>query len=215
MFNPIAIGQNDPLYPPALRLHLASLAPATITARGNLDILQRTPLVAVFCSVQCSGDVILRTYDLACALRAAGVTVIGGFHSPMEKECLLIFLRGAQPVVVCPARGIHTLRLPADWKNALLQQRFLLLSPFEEQYRRVTTDGAQQRNEFVAALADVLCIAYAAPGSKTERFCVDALASGKPVLTLDCEENAHLVSLGAKTVKPEEVHKWALIEVGP
>src|SRR5215471_2050218 len=80
----------------------------TISALGNLDLLNSRPL-ALFCSIQCPGDVILRTYDLIRALRDAGVALIGGFHSPMEKECLTLLLRGSQPVLVCPARAMDRL----------------------------------------------------------------------------------------------------------
>ena len=31
-----------------------------------------------------------------------GVPMIGGFHTPMEQECLEVLLRGQQPVVICP-----------------------------------------------------------------------------------------------------------------
>ena len=57
-------------------------------------------------------------YDLSRAMRDAGVPVIGGFQSPMEKECLRILLRGDQPVVVCPARGIENMRIPREWREA-------------------------------------------------------------------------------------------------
>ncbi len=57
-----------------------------IWAIGNLAILEKRSL-GFFCSTHCPGEVILRTYDVARALRDAGVTVISGFHSPMEKEC--------------------------------------------------------------------------------------------------------------------------------
>src|SRR6266540_3533136 len=164
----IHISRDDPRYPSTLRIH--SDAPVYFTALGNLDILQQMKL-ALFCSVKCPGTLILQTYDLARALRDAGVTVISGFHSPMEKECLILLLRGTQPVIVCPARSIEAMRLPADWKVALAQGRFLLLSPFEAKLRRATTGRARTRNEFVAALADALLVAHATPGGKTERLC--------------------------------------------
>lgn len=53
--------------------------------------------LALVCSVKCPGDLILKTYDLAQQLREAEVTIIGGFHSLMERECLTILLRGNQP----------------------------------------------------------------------------------------------------------------------
>src|SRR6266568_5392436 len=211
MFNPVHIGQHDALYPAALRFYLTSRAPAGITTRGNLDILHgqgaghRLPTVALFCSVQCSSAIILQTYDLARALRDAGVTVISGFHSPMEKECLGLLLRGRQPVIICPARSIERLRLLAEWKIPLVEGRLLLLSPFGEKLRRVTADLARRRNEFVATLADAVFVAHAAPGSKTEHFCSNVLAWGNPLLTLKGDENADLIALGARPVKPEGI----------
>jgi predicted Rossmann fold nucleotide-binding protein DprA/Smf involved in DNA uptake len=96
---------SDSGYPTVLREYLSGRVPKTLTALGNFDILQRKKL-ALFCSVKCPGALILQTYDLARALRDAGVAVIGSFHSPMEKECLTLLLRGTQPVIVCPARSI-------------------------------------------------------------------------------------------------------------
>jgi predicted Rossmann fold nucleotide-binding protein DprA/Smf involved in DNA uptake len=176
-------------------------------ALGNLTILQRR-LLGFFCSTRCPGEMILRTYDLARVLRDAGVTVISGFHSPMEKECLTLLLRGTQPVIVCPARGIERMRLPTAWKALLAENRLLILSPFGVKQRRVTADLAEKRNEFVATLADEVFVAHAARGSKTERFCHDVLAWGKSLLTLESDENAGLLALSARPVRPENVSEW-------
>src|SRR2546425_3371070 len=204
--------QDDSGYPPTLHEYLGDRAPATLAALGNWDILRQKKL-ALFCSVKCPGTLILQTYDLACALRNAGVTVISGFHSPMEKECLALLLRGRQPVIICPARSIEAMRLPADWKVALTQGRLLLLSPFEAKLRRATTGRARTRNELVAALADALLIAHATPGGKTERFCRDVLVWGKPLLTLESNENAGLLTLGARPIRPERLsEQWGVTE---
>ena len=53
-------------------------------SRGNRSLLDQ-PLTALFCSSRCPGDLILQAYDAAQALRDAGVAVIGGFHTPIEK----------------------------------------------------------------------------------------------------------------------------------
>lgn len=94
------------------------------------------------------------------------------------------------------------MRIPGEWKTPLAESRLLLLSPFAEKLRRATADLARKRNEIVAALADAVFVAHAAPGSKTERFCHDVLSWGKPLLTLESGENAHLLALGAKPVQP-------------
>jgi predicted Rossmann fold nucleotide-binding protein DprA/Smf involved in DNA uptake len=211
MFTPLHIAQHDALYPSVLRTYLRDRVPLNITARGNLDILpgkgtvRRAPILALFCSVQCSSAIILQTYELARTLCDAGVTVISGFHSPMEKECLNVLLGGTQPVIICPARSIEHLRLPADWKAALSQGRLLLLSPFVEKQRRATTGRAQVRNEFVAALADVLLIAHATPGGKTERFCHTMRTWGKPLWALENNENVHLFTLDALPIRPDSL----------
>ena len=176
--------------------------PADTPHLGNLRLLEE-PLTALFCSNRCPGDLILKTYDLVRAMRDAGVPVIGGFQTPMEKECLRLLLRGTQPIVVCPARGIHNMRVPRDWKAALDEGRLLILSPFPATVRRPTAKLAAQRNDLVASLASRVFIAHAAPGGKTEAFAHKLAATGKPLLTLDSPANGNLVDMGAELLGTE------------
>jgi predicted Rossmann fold nucleotide-binding protein DprA/Smf involved in DNA uptake len=187
---------NDSLYPRAL---IGPLGPPAVAALGKPDLLRGYKL-ALFCSVKCPGDLILKLYDLARNLRQAGIAVISGFHSPMERECLDILLRGAQPVIACPARSLEGMRIRAEHKQPLAEGRLLFLSPFEEKQRRPTAQMALCRNRFVAALADEVFVAYAEPNGKTEQFCRELPAWGKPVYTFESEANARLVELGAKAV---------------
>lgn len=174
---------------------------AQIKSKGNVRLLEES-LIALFCSQHCPGDLILKTYDLARAMRDAGIPIIGGFQTPMEKECLRLLLRGSQPVVVCPARGIDNMRVPRDWRAALNENRLLILSPFPPTRRRPTTKLAAQRNDLVADLAARVFIAHAAPGGKTEAFARRLAESGKPLLTLDSPANGNLVAMGAEIVRP-------------
>jgi len=91
--------------PPRLRAYLGQAAVERIYAAGDLQILT-FPALAVLCSISCPGSVVIKTFDAIRELRDAGVILAGGFHSPMEKECLEFLLRGNQPVVVCPAVGL-------------------------------------------------------------------------------------------------------------
>ena len=172
-----------------------------VNSKGNLSLLDE-PLTALFCSNRCPGDLILKTYDLARAMRDAGVPVIGGFQTPMERECLRLLLRGSQPVVVCPARGIDNMRTPRDWRPALDEGRLLILSSFPATARRPTLELAAKRNNLVASLASRVFIAHAAPGSKTEAFARKLAESGKPLLTLDSPANTNLVEMGAEIFDP-------------
>lgn len=198
-----ALSPAHPRYPARLAVHHPD-GNVTITAIGDPAILH-SPLLALLCSTRCPGRLILRTYDLAVALRDAAVAVAGGFHTPMEKECLALLLRGAQPVVVCPARSIAGMRVPPAYRYPLAAGRLLLLSPFTESERRITAETAERRNRFVAALADTALVAHAAPGSRTEALCREIARSGARLLTLDDPANAHLATLGAIPVRPEDI----------
>lgn len=154
-------------------------------------------MLALFCSVKCPGNLILKTYDLARQLRDAGTVVISGFHSPMEKECLSLLLRGEQPIIWCLAKRLTPTRLPKEHANALSKSRLLMLSPFGEKIKRADEDTARIRNEFVAALASRVFVAHAASGGKTESFCQKVLGWGKPLLTFKDPNNIALLNLGA------------------
>ena len=147
----------------------ANMPPSTLTALGNLALLSQ-PKTALFCSVRCPGDAILGAYDAARKLRDEGVTVVSGFHSPVEKECLRIPLRGKQPIIICLARALGKIRLPTEWRTALEAGRLLLLSPFEKFPRRPTIESASQRNELVAALSDEVLIIHAERGGSIEQI---------------------------------------------
>src|SRR5437899_10785873 len=123
---PYAIHPGATEYPRAL---LGGGQPPTLYAIGNVEIL-RQPLTALFCSNKCPGSAILRALDLAAQLRDANRAVVSGFHTPIEKECLAILLRGKSSIVICPARSLARLRVPANWKTAITDGRLLILSPF-------------------------------------------------------------------------------------
>ena len=192
--------------PSALRRCAGAGGISAVTVKGDLSILD-TRLIGFFCSVRCPGDVILKSYDLARALREINVTIVGGFQSPMEKEFLDLLLRGSASVVVCPARGLGNIRsswtccyearrpsssvrrvglanmrIPKSWKRPLDEGRLLLLSFFDDNIRRPTATIATRRNAYVAALADRLLVAYAEKGGKIEALCKEALAEGKRVV---------------------------------
>lgn len=182
------INRDERVYPGSLTSFLGSDAPRTIWALGNLDILKNRK-TGFFCSSKCPGDLIIKTYDLAKKWRDDGVTVIGGFHSPMEQECLTILLRGKQPVIVCPARRIEGMRIEAEYKKPLEDGRLLILSPFPKKERRITAETSLVRNRFVAAIGDEIFVAYAEPSGKLEQLSREIYSWGKPLSTFENQTN--------------------------
>ena len=194
---------GTPDTPAALRRCAKAGGSSAVTLKGDLGILD-TRLIGFFCSVRCPGDIILKTYDLARALRETDVTIVGGFQSPMEKECLDLLLRGSASVVVCPARGIGNMRIPKIWKKPLDAGRLLILSFFDDTIRRPTANIAARRNAYVATLADCLLIAHAEKGGKIETLCKEALTEEKRVFALDSPDNARLVEYGVVPVRADD-----------
>jgi predicted Rossmann fold nucleotide-binding protein DprA/Smf involved in DNA uptake len=176
---------------------------------GNIDILNRK-LLGFFCSIKCPGDIILKTYDLARSIRNSGITLISGFHSPIEKDVFDLLLSGSQPLVVCPARSIENMRIPNAWKEAIDNGRLLVLSPFKKKHKRVTASLSEQRNQIVALLASDAFLPYAAPGSRSENLCQDIIRAGKRIFTFGNAANQSLLNKGAKPIKVEELKKTVL-----
>lgn len=165
-----------------------------VPSMGDQSLLSRA-FTAFFCSVRCPGNLILKAYDLGQKWRAEGHPVIGGFHSPVEKEVLKIMLRSTVPVCIVLARGLPK-RIPTEFRRPLDEDRLLLLSPFDAKTRRATQETAAERNQVVATLADKVFVAYAAPGSKTEAFCREIAGTGKTCLTFDDPKTANLREIG-------------------
>ena len=204
------ITQTDKNYPSSIKAYLRADVPETIWTRGNVDLLtcrqngtDEGDLWAIFCSSKCPGEIILKAHDLAQDFKDRGVPTIGGFHSPIEKECLRVLLRGSQPILLCQAREIENMQVKAEWKKPLGDGRFLILSIFGSESRRITLENANKRNLFVAALASKVLIAHAAEDSKTLEFAQTILKWNKPVYTFDSSYNKQLLQLGVHPYSEE------------
>ena len=194
------IGQADRDYPAVLQNRLGANAPVRLYALGEPAILHRR-LLGLICSIQCPGSIVLKTFDAIRALRDEGVAVVGGFLSPMERDCLDILLRGKQPIILCPARGLKGLRLGEKVRQAVDEGRLLVLSAFADDVRHTTAAQAVRRNNLVAALADALLVPYVAPNGKTWTTVHAALKRKQPVFTFDVEDNAALLEAGARPLE--------------
>jgi len=173
--------------------------------------------IALLSSSRCPGTVIVHGLDVAIALKDAPITIVSGFQSPLERECLKFLLKGSVRLIVCPARSAVGMRIPAEWKKRMADGRLTIRSFIDETAsakpgsttkptngpRRPTIDLAERRNRFVASISDAVLILHASAGGKIDRFADELLASGKPVWTLDDPTNTNLVARGATAAKAE------------
>lgn len=67
----------------------------TISFCGNSEILSDEK-IGFFCLSKSSGAAILKVFERANRWRKEKTTIIGGFHSPLEREVLEILLKGSR-----------------------------------------------------------------------------------------------------------------------
>lgn len=172
---------------------MASELPA---AHGAAAVLGRAP-IAVFCSRSCPGDIILKAQDWANARERNSAAVIGGFHTPIERDILRILLREAAPVIIVLARAAQGYRVSPAVKAAVNAGTARIVSPFPATQTRTTAATAETRNRHILTLCGTVMFAHASPGGKTEALAREAVALGLPLQTFDSPANANLVALGA------------------
>jgi hypothetical protein len=113
------------------------------------------------------------------AVRAIGATQVspaqlpeadiylGGWHSPKEKEILEWLLKNGRRVIACPAWGIENTAFAPGVRNALEENRMLIL-----EMRDVSGNlaAAEARNRFVIEHADSLFTPHITPGGMLDRL---------------------------------------------
>lgn len=104
-------------------------------------------------------------------------------------------------LVWCLAKRLNVRGFPKECVQPIEEGRLLALSPFDARVKRSTLETASFRNEVVAAQADQIFVAYAAPGGKTEAFCRKVLEWRKPLFTFDDPETATLRLVGAQPIR--------------
>ena len=132
---------------------------ADFYTQSNQELL-KLHKTAFLCSRKCPADIVLKSYDWAIERRENGDCIISGFHSKIEKEVLHYLLKGSQPVILALARGLKKWLEP-ELKEALDNKRLLIITPFEEKVKRVTSETSARRNRLMTEIADEIFIVYA------------------------------------------------------
>ena len=132
---------------------------------GNKSILAAHK-TAFLCSRQVSSRAVLRCYDWATAMRDQGEVVISGFQSKIEQDVLHFLLKGKQPVIMVIARQMYK-TLPPSLQAPLDDGRLLIISTAPTA-TRVGKTAADQRNTYIAALADTIVFGYIHPASSLQ-----------------------------------------------
>lgn len=149
--------------------HEIQIQQQAVFTLGNAALLE-DETTAFFCSTKVPGDAILKIFDWANSLRGKNLTIISGFHTPMEKEVWRILQRDpSQKLIHVVARSLPK-RHPADWADLFEAERLLILSPFPQSLSRATRASCETRNTFTAGIANQIILGYADPQSSLQHL---------------------------------------------
>ncbi|MCM2357836.1 MAG: hypothetical protein NDI77_06785 [Geobacteraceae bacterium] len=118
------------------------------------------PLTAFFASRQCSGAAIRAAMAWAIEQARSKSPVISGFHSPLEQSVLEVMLTAGAPCVMVIARKLEQAQLPPAWLHAVREGATAVVS-MDNTTRRLTTELAARRNDWVAERAARIVVAQA------------------------------------------------------
>jgi len=163
---------------------------------GDPNVLERQ-LTGILCSQKCPGELILKAFDTVKQIREDKMTVISGFHSPIEKEAFRILLRGKQPTVLCLARNLESYHIPSPFKTSISNGKLVIISPlFSENENRITKETAEIRNRLIFQICDQVLLIHAQPGGNIERICAQYLSENHTIFAIPSEKNSHLFEKG-------------------
>lgn len=131
---------------------------------GNMELMERKR-VAFFASSKTASLSVFPTLDWATeTARREDVTVCSGFQSPLEKKILPYLLRGKCGIIIALSRGIYK-KIPEEYQEAFEAGRILFVSQQKEAVTRRGQNSGDQRNRYLADIADELVFASVGPES--------------------------------------------------
>ncbi|MDD2736602.1 MAG: hypothetical protein PHF56_21940 [Desulfuromonadaceae bacterium] len=138
------------------------------------------PLTAFFASRQCPGVAIRAAMAWAVEQARSKSPVVSGFHSPLEQSVLEVMLAAGAPCVMVIARKLERAQLPPSWLRAV-QDGMAAIVSMNDTTRRLTTELAAQRNDWVAEHAARIVVAYASAGGSLLRHSIQWENEGRSV----------------------------------
>lgn len=131
----------------------------TLFTQGNCEIIRQNK-TAFLCSRKIPAGIVLKCCDWAIEQREAENCVISGFHSTIEKDVLHYLLKGNQPIIVVPARGLKK-NIEETFEQAIKNNRLLIITPFDQSVKRVSKLTILVRNRIMIDLADNITVGFA------------------------------------------------------
>ena len=187
--------------PARLRRAIGSVAAKHLYAAGNLALLDGR-VVGLLASREVEPTGLLKAAEAFKALIAAGVCVIGGWHSPLEATLLEVAEAAHARLGMLLATGSEHAVVPDRIIDRVQSSAGFVLTHCGPNVHRISRAGALRRNELVVVLSDALLVPLAPAGSATAGVAKRAILGGTLVLTTDAPANQHLLAAGALRFTP-------------
>ncbi len=156
---------------------------------GNQSFLE-LPKVAFLSSRNISSGSVLKCLDWAVEQRNAGICVMSGFHSILEKDVLQLLLKGKQPVVLVLGRSLYA-QVPKDFQKALDEKRLLIISPVAQNIHRHSTQSTLIRNRYITETANEIVFGSLDKNGSLYPLYEQALLEGKVVRKISYRHKYH------------------------
>jgi c-di-GMP-binding flagellar brake protein YcgR len=139
-----------------------------MNCKGELGIL-KLQKTAFLCSQKCPAEIVLKSFDWAKEQREKENCIICGNHSQIEKDVFEILLKGKQPLILALARGMK-IRWEPEIEKAVNENRLLVISPFEQEIKRVARETAKIRNKKIIEISDKIIVGYKSKNGQLEKL---------------------------------------------
>ena len=171
--------------------------PPSLWCRGDLTILNHK-LLGIISARQIDSDLALKSSQLLKQLVfTKDVSLVGGWHSPLEEEALRIVLTQDTSIIFCVSKSLERFIPSIEVGNRVSQGQALLITHCSPKAKRITRDASMRRNQLVVELAKALLILSAPEGSASLNLAQSALRQGKTVYALEHRLNKELLTAGA------------------
>lgn len=146
------LSRSDKMYPSRLKARLGPAAPPLFYGIGDPLLLHKGGL-AIIGTRDTNKSVIDFTRRLAKLSAHQGITVISGGAKGVDTEALLTTLAQGRCAIGVLADGLLKAALANKYRNAIEENRLVLISPFDPQIG-FNTGNAIARNQYIYTLAD-------------------------------------------------------------
>jgi predicted Rossmann fold nucleotide-binding protein DprA/Smf involved in DNA uptake len=201
------IGRTDPEYPQRYADNLQRHSPPVLFGVGEVSLLQSGGL-AVVGSRSASEEELEFAARLGTASAAQGLTVISGAAKGVDSRAMEAAINAHGCAVGVLAEGLGRAAVAHDFRDALLDGRLALMSPYEPETRWFPYT-AMERNKLIYGLANAAVVVSSGDETGgTWAGAIEALKARRvPVYVRDGagvpEGNRRLISSGARAF-PED-----------